>query len=191
MRSKQLVAILILSLWGLVACQSAPSSSPAAAPPLEVEVEVSQPVALVLEDASLAQADAIFLGRVDVVGETMWSEAGGGPYHHVAVTVLQPLVDEVALGSGTVLTVNGRSPQDTPTHTTGAMRPAAAHQLTAGMEAIFIIQETAVNGANGRHIILAPVMPLTHSIVEAGRLPELMRQVQQQRPWRAAPPDAY
>ncbi|MCP4360286.1 MAG: hypothetical protein GY796_19945 [Chloroflexi bacterium] len=156
-----------------------------------LEAEMSHDVTAVVDETLITQADAIFLGQVDWVSATIWQQDGeqNVPTHQIAVTVLQPLVDEANLGSGGILTLPGRSPLDGNIPSTGAMKPAerANHNLQVGGEMIFFVQQTHLTHGNNSQLALALFSPLMQSIVGADQLGDLILQVERERPLLVQP----
>lgn len=173
---------IFIGMLGLTAC-GLTSHEGSKGTAMQLEIETNRALPAVTDDALISQADAIFLGRVDWVGATVWTD--GAAQHQIAVSVLQSLVDEANMGSGGILTIAGPSPIDTAkTPTTAAMQLAnqASHHLQIGDEMIFLVKQTEVN-ANGRsQSILAPLSNTSQSFLSADLLNDLIVQVQLQRP---------
>jgi len=136
---------------------------------LVVEVEIPA-VEQVSRTDMVAGADAIFLGRVDYISETM-TRADGSPYYQIAVSVLQPLVDEVNLGTGGVLIVSGHSPLESKDET------AASLQVDAEM-VLFVRQDGTV---------LVPFVDNGSAFMDAGQFNTLIFEILQQRPNQLLP----
>lgn len=136
---------------------------------LVVEVEIPA-VEQVARADMVAGADAIFLGRVDYISETM-TRADGSPYYQIAVSVLQPLVDEVNLGTGGVLIVSGHSPLESKDET------AAPLQIDAEM-VLFVRQDET---------ILVPFVDNDSAFMDAGQFNALVFELLQQRPNQLLP----
>lgn len=181
--------IFIIILIGISAC-TAPgnASSPEAGKPVQVEIEVRDELKLVANEIMVSQADAIFKGRVDWIGPSIWVD--GVAHHQLAVSMLQPIVDEANLGSGGILTIAGPSPLDNvEVPSTAAMRRDAqpSHHLEIGDEAIFIVQQTEISGEGHYQPVLTTFSDVTQSILSVDLMDALILQVQQQRPYQAAP----
>ncbi len=181
--------IFIITLIGIPAC-SAPNSSVSseAGKPVQVEIELRDELKLVADEMMVSQADAIFKGRVDWIGPTLWVD--GAAHHQLAVTALQTIVDEADLGSGGILTMAGPSPLDgDEAPSTAAMRRDALprHHLKVGDEAIFIVQQADISRQGEPQPVLATFSDVTQSILSVDLMDALILQVQQQRPYQAAP----
>lgn len=182
------LSLMVFMLW-MAACQGIkPAVETNQNPqPLQVEIEVKEDLATLVDEALITQADAIFLGRVEAVGQTISGGAEGRrPYHQVAVTVLQPVIDEIALGNGGVLMINGRSPLDETATSTAAMAPVG-HNLQVGDERVFIIQEAEFVQDGQTFTVLTPFTPFAHSILGAEKLEGLRAQAAQKRPLSIQP----
>ena len=185
MAKKQIVFSLLVLILMMTACSVAEKNVDGneKGQIVHFEIETRPELKPVADEVMMVQADAIFLGRVDWVGHTVWSD--NQAQHQMAVTVLQPIVDDVNLGSGGILTVAGPSPvdnDDAPSTAAMQLDNLARHNLEKGDEIIFFVQQVRVQQEGHSQLVLTPFSDMTHSVLSPELLNALILQVGQQRP---------
>jgi hypothetical protein len=191
----------VITALALVSCHAVETAEPGIAlePNLEqadneelhVEAEIVSEEETFLRDEMITQAEAIFLGRVDFVGETKWNQesgaywAEGQPYYHIAVSVVQPLVDEIGLGTGGVLTVSGKSPLNGQSTGGDAMTlvDSSRQELQVGDEIILFVRQSEMTWRDGRiQTVMTPFSDLASSTMDADLFHSLAAEMLHKRP---------
>ena len=109
-------------------------------------------------DSLVAQSDAVFLAQVSYISATKLDETSAEPYHQIAFSIEQAIVDDLELGSGIVMLVFGESPvadaeaAPTPPTESSRTRGQAVHQLKVGDSIVVFAKE----GTNGNQTVIVP-----------------------------------
>lgn len=107
----------------------------------------------------IAQADAVFVGRVTDVLPARWNQDTGEywveeglttlPYHEINVNVVRPLFDRIGLEQQIAITVLGGSPAGTIGSAKVPIAPEADHDLKVGDERVFFVSKTSIAWRGG------------------------------------------
>lgn len=135
----------------LTAC--APLAMPSAqSTPVPTQIVVRQfsHYATVTYPEMVAQAGAIWVGKVAGIGPTLWNQDSGEMWdngmqlHYVHIEVLQPIVENIKLEGTVRVTVLGASPLD----------GYADHDLQVGEQAVFFARATQLAWRGGTKPII-------------------------------------
>lgn len=141
------------------------------------EITFSAEYLEVSEDEMMQKADAIFVGRVLHISETLWNQDSGLPWnaddggrgttalplHEVELEVEKTLADQIGLGKKTVLTVLGNSPW--------ALSDEAHHGLLPGDRAVIFARaaDLAWRETGTRPVLQLVGVPSQAHLVEEGQ----------------------
>ncbi|MCP5100417.1 MAG: hypothetical protein GY943_33120 [Chloroflexi bacterium] len=120
-------------------------------------------------DTLIAQADAVFLGRVSYISPTQSGEGVADLTHQIAFSVVQSGVDFIGIGSGVVMTMKGQSPvDDILVVGEGArLEGTAVHQLQVGDEVVLFAKPVDIAVGAGTHSVLMPIPELEQPFLTA------------------------
>ncbi len=146
-----LTTILLIAIFSLAGCATPKFSA------VTDSVDDSSSDSLssnnLLYDNLVAQSDAVFLAQVSYISATKSDEATDEPYHQIAFSIEQAIVDDLELGSGIVMFVFGESPADG--------EKTAVHQLKVGDSIVVFAKE----GINGTQTVIMPAAEATKSFL--------------------------
>jgi hypothetical protein len=136
------------------AAQQTPSGQPVVYAPYP-----SVPMGVYMTESNesmIDKADAILVGRVTAISPSSWNQDSGEPWQHeegannpsplilhtIELEVIEPIIDDIGLGSTITITVLSSSPVDpSPSE--------VAHDLQVGDETVIFVRQTDIAWRDG------------------------------------------